>query len=119
MIRFIRSFGGCLRYQKIPRIGTLFEIKCNYEKTCLRPADRQAGKILSYYELDAKMKSRMNPVREGSPFSFLPISSSFSHGVNLQGDINYRLLPAQVACLRRERRGRQAISFWFLPTKKQ
>jgi len=44
----------------------LFEIKCNYEKT---------GKILSYYELDAKMKTRMN----------------------LQGDINYCLLPAQVA----------------------
>jgi len=44
----------------------LFEIKCNYEKT---------GKILSYYELDAKMKTKMN----------------------LQGDINYRLLPAQVA----------------------
>jgi putative transposase len=44
----------------------LFEIKCNYEKT---------GKILSYYELNAKMKTKMN----------------------LQGDINYRLLPAQVA----------------------
>jgi putative transposase len=44
----------------------LFEIKCNYKKT---------GKILSYCELDAKMKTRMN----------------------LQGDINYRLLPAQVA----------------------
>jgi hypothetical protein len=44
-------YRGCQKYQKIPRIGTLFEIKRNYSET---------GKILSYCELDTLMKTRMN-----------------------------------------------------------